>query len=320
MPVLEREAVEESGASAMSTRTVSVPGWRAKLELGLKFGDRGTRLYLSRHEGPLYVQKPFYPEGPDCAHLYLLHPPGGLVSGDELSIQLKLKPGAQALVTTPGAAKMYRAREHNPEQRQFTQLSVEEGGSLEWFPNESIVYNGAHATLDTRVDLTAKSFFCAWEMTCLGLPASKQAFTSGRFQQRYRIFVDGMPRFVDRLLIDKQGVDLTSSRAGLQGQDVNGFLLAGPVSTLNDGDAGRHEGEFDQPSPVLSDLLNAMRQCVDDQGMRKLLAITVVNDFIVARYLGASTREAREMFLLLWALLRPVFLQRKATPPRIWFT
>ena len=84
--------------------------WQAELSLGLAKTARGTVLKTCSHRGPLYVQKAFYPEGRELAHLYLLHPPGGMVSGDDLQINVNMAEGAQALITTPGAGRVYRAR------------------------------------------------------------------------------------------------------------------------------------------------------------------------------------------------------------------
>jgi urease accessory protein len=92
--------------------------WRA--ELRLRFGVRPhllakgagpdfgrTRLIERHHQGPLIVQRPFYPEGDPC-HVYLVHPPGGVVGGDELRIDVQVDAGAHALITTPAATKFYR--------------------------------------------------------------------------------------------------------------------------------------------------------------------------------------------------------------------
>ncbi|MFN2317914.1 MAG: urease accessory protein UreD, partial [Gemmatimonadales bacterium] len=91
--------------------------WSASLELGFQSrlggGRQSTHLSLLRHEGPLRVQRPFYPEGAQgCCHVYLLHPPGGLVSGDVLRIDAAVGEGAHALLTTPAAAKVYMADSH----------------------------------------------------------------------------------------------------------------------------------------------------------------------------------------------------------------
>ena len=58
--------------------------WKAKLELGFKGREDKTYVSHRKHLGPLVIQKPFYPEGEVC-HVYLIHPPGGIVGGDELN-------------------------------------------------------------------------------------------------------------------------------------------------------------------------------------------------------------------------------------------
>ncbi len=90
--------------SALPTQQLA-EGWRASLELrALSFRqDRRTRLAHRAHRGPLLVQRAFYPESaPDsispstCSsaepcHVYLIHPPGGVVSGDELSLEVEVQ-------------------------------------------------------------------------------------------------------------------------------------------------------------------------------------------------------------------------------------
>jgi urease accessory protein len=123
----------------MSLAGASAPGWLAELDLG--FAPRGSRTVLARrrHRGPLAVQRPFHPEG-DVCHVYLLHPPGGVVAGDRLAIRVAADPGAEALLTTPAAGKFYRSE--GPVARQTVALEIGEGASLEWLPQETILYPG----------------------------------------------------------------------------------------------------------------------------------------------------------------------------------
>jgi len=282
--------------------------WLARLDLEFNKTSRGTRLTRSRHVGPLYVQKPFYPEGRDLAHVYLLHPPGGLVSGDHLQIRIDVKEGAGVLVTTPGAARIYRARDEQPLQRQSVALNVATNATLEWFPLETIVYNGAHVELDTVINLTNDSHFMGWEINCFGLPASDAPFVSGTFQQHYRILCDGRPLFVDRFaLTDKNRGHLLSGKASMQGLAVSGFFLVGPY------DVGVNE-------EVVSEYMTLLRNAVDSLGLSQSAAISKVGEFFIGRYLGDSADKARRIFTAWWEILRPLVLARDACAPRIWST
>ena len=92
--------------SAQSCQPVDHPsGWQARLQLGCDPRLGASRLTRRQHVGPLTIQKPLYPEGPEVCHCILLHPPGGIVGGDRLEIELEVDAGARLLATTPGAGE-----------------------------------------------------------------------------------------------------------------------------------------------------------------------------------------------------------------------
>jgi urease accessory protein len=279
--------------------------WQAHLQLELTHGLRGTVLKRCRHKGPLYVQKPFYPEGKDTAHIYLLHPPGGLVSGDNLTIDIDVTDKASTVMTTPGAARLYRARESDSVQRQQINLHIKQDASLEWFPMETIVYNGAEAELTTTIDLAENSTYMGWEITCLGLPASDKPMESGYFQQRYKITRNGLPLFIDRLHFAPESPQLFTGKAGMQSRTSSGFFIA---------------GEFTHTSEERDVLFEQIRDMLEQKNLSDLVAVTSLGSFIVSRYLGDSANQARDAFTLIWEILRPVLLNKKACHPRIWLT
>lgn len=279
--------------------------WQAHLQLELAHGTRGTVLKRCRHKGPLYVQKPFYPEGKDTAHVYLLHPPGGLVSGDKLIIDINVTEQASSVITTPGAARLYRAREASPAQQQHINLHIAKDASLEWFPMETIVYSGAAAELSTTIDLAENSRYMGWEITCLGLPASQKPMESGYFQQTYKIMQNGLPLFIDRLHFDPKKPPLFTGMAGMQTKTTSGFFIA---------------GKFALSSEERDELLERIRQLLEQKQLSALVAITCVDQFLVSRYLGESANQARDAFTLIWELLRPVLVNKRACHPRIWLT
>jgi len=278
--------------------------WYARLELQFQQSQRACRLSRCRHQGPLYVQKPFYPEGRDLAHVYVLHPPGGLVSGDCLQIDVDVTAKAHALITTPGAGRIYRARQDRTLQQQHINLKVAEGASLEWLPLETIVYRDANAKLSTQVDLADNSHFIGWEITSLGLPASGIKFDQGQLQQRLQINRNGQPVVIESQQLTESTQAIFNAVAGLQAKPVTGVLLAGPFS-----------------SAALSEqVMTQCRQLLTLEDSSCLAAISQVGDFVIARYIGSCSAQCRQLFIAVWSLLRPELLGRSACAPRIWAT
>lgn len=94
-----------------------------------------TTLTTRHHVGLLTVQRPFYPEEETC-HLCLLHPPGGIVGGDELIINAIIDSDCHTLITMPGASKFYRSSGAQAHLQQ--NLTLCNNATLEWLPQDSI--------------------------------------------------------------------------------------------------------------------------------------------------------------------------------------
>jgi len=179
-------------------------GWQAEVEMSLERGEPRTRVAHCAPRGPLYVQRALYPEGDGMAHLYLLHPPGGLVQGDRLGAHVRAGEAANALVTTPAAAKIYRTPDRGT--RQSVRLSVNERASLEWLPLETIVFSDAYAQTRLRAEVSANACLMAWEIVCLGRPASwraREPLCIARFITQL-VFAQGA-RSQNRVRPDQQG-------------------------------------------------------------------------------------------------------------------
>jgi urease accessory protein len=263
-----------------------VASWKAELALG--FAAQGTRSVLAkrRHEGPLVVQKPLYPEGEGVCHAIVVHPPGGIAGGDQLSLEVACARGSHALLTTPGAGKWYRSA--GPWAGQS--LGFDVAGTLEWLPRETIVFDGALATLECNVNLSADARYVGWEIVCLGRRGSGERFERGRLRISTRIEREDRVLFIDRGEIEAGG-RLMHSPAGLGGRSVFGTFIATAEGSLG-----------------------AARRASPD------LALTQLPGLLVARYLGDSGERALRAFTCLWAALRPEVCGRAAVEPRIWST
>ena len=171
-------------------------GWQATLDLQFQFLGGKTTLASRRHVGPLTVQRPFYPEAETC-HLYLLHPPGGIVGGDELTISATIDADCHTLITMPGASKFYRSS--GAQARLQQTLTLAENSTLEWLPQDAIFFPGANAALSTAFHLAASSTLLAWDLLCLGRPVIGEAFSHGALANRLEVWVDGSPLLIERL-------------------------------------------------------------------------------------------------------------------------
>ena len=284
--------------------------WLASLELQLGHSSHGTQLIKTKRCGPLTIQKAFYPEGRDCAHLYLLHPPAGIVSGDELRVSIDVQKNAHTLVTTPGANRFYRARTDlsigDPKQTQITQISLEADTKCEHFPLETIVYNRANGVNKVEVRLRENSVYCGWDMTCLGLPSSNENFTAGRFSQLNTLYRDDILIYHDRVLIEPEN-NIQHHAAGLAGNTVFGtFLAYAPSDQVND--------------EQRTQLIEQLREVVEKHSAGSLISITDIRQLLVMRYLGQQAHQCKNLFIELWKLVRPLYIEKQGVQPRIWFT
>ncbi|WP_442769339.1 urease accessory protein UreD [Zoogloea ramigera] len=286
----------------MNSRLPSVspaPAWHAALHLAFARTGERTVLRDNRHHGPLRVQKALYPEGEGVCQAIVLHPPSGIAGGDHLLISATVGAGAHAQLTTPGAGKWYRSG--GPEASQRLELTVEEGAALEWLPQETIVFDGARARMETRVRLAADSRFIGWDILCLGRAAAGERFEHGRFDLLCRVERGGAPIWLERGGFD--GADpMLASPAGWAGHGVGGTLLCA----------------FPDLPRQAAGLLEALRAIAPGDGASH--GITVLPGVLVARYLGDNSEAARLWFARLWQTLRPACCGRPAVPPRIWNT
>ena len=158
------------------------PSWHAELELGYARFDNTTRPVQRRHKGPLRVQKHLYAEGPEVCQHIIVHPPGGIAGGDRLDISAFVDGDAWAQITSPGAAKWYRAA--GPAYQQL-KLKVAAGATLEWLPQETIIFSAAQAELSTGIDLEGDARLFYWDVVALGRPASGERFDLGTSRRNW---------------------------------------------------------------------------------------------------------------------------------------
>ena len=285
--------------------------WIGRLELQLEQVGARTVIARRRHQGPLLVQRAFYEED-GGSQVYLIHPPGGVVGGDQLRLEAELGPAARALLTTPAATKIYRSRSETAELTQRCQLG--DGAILELFPQETILYDGARARSSTHISLGDRSQFFGWDVLCLGRDA--HGFSEGHFAQHWRLERQGRLLWSERSLLEG-GSAVLRAPWGLAGRPVLGTLVCTGAERVSLEVLRSALGAPVTASGGETETIPEVALPAPDGDWQ---SVTRLGEVLVCRYLGYSAEAAKRSFSAVWAILRPSVSGRKAVPPRVWAT
>jgi urease accessory protein len=272
--------------------------WHASLKLDYTLeSERSVARYL--HQGPLRILQSLYPEGDAICHNVLVHPPSGLVGGDNLDMQVSVGAGAHGLVTTPGATRFYRSEAGLATQQVHARLETD--ARLEWLPLEAIAYNGCDGLNRAVFDLAPDSEMMTWDITALGLPAADMPFAQGTFRQHLEI--PGV--WLERGTLSATDTRLMNSPLGLAGQRCMATLVFAAGSAI---------------APERSErALACARDLLEASPLRWTAGATSPHQqVIVLRVLAPVTEPAMQLLRQVWAGWRQEMWGLGGTLPRLW--
>lgn len=275
--------------------------WHGHLSLQYR-RDADRSVGHDRHSGPLRVLAALYPEGPDVCHHVLVHPPGGLVGGDELQVEVALAPGSRALITTPGANRYYRSA--GAPARQHVRLRLGESTRLEWLPLESIVFSGARADSRLVFELAPTAELIGWDLMALGLPTAAAPFVDGYIQQH----IEWPGRWLEQGTVDAGDTPLLDSPLGFGGRRVLG------LAWIAHGSGWSRE--------ALEALLEDTRHALASTAATGLSAgaTSPQEGLLVVRVLGSRVEPVFAQLRQVHATWRAAAWQLPAHAPRVWRT
>lgn len=164
------------------------------LKLTFKRGAPGTVLDRLFQEGAARARMPRVGGGgpPEAV---LINTAGGLTGGDRFDTEVRVRAGARAVVTTQASEKIYRASSGRT--TIVNRVHVEAGASLEWLPQEAIVFDGAclDRTLEVSLDEGGEALLA--EAVVFGRTAMGETVRRGSFVDRWRVRRGGTLVFAD---------------------------------------------------------------------------------------------------------------------------
>jgi len=225
--------------------------------------DGATRLADLHQRDPCRILFPDSEPG-DPPQAVLVTTSGGIAGGDVLKMAVEVGPGGHAVVATQAAEKIYRAALASDPCTIDVTLDVGEGATLDWLPQETIVFEGAQLKRRAVAEVGAGAALLACEMVVLGRAASGERFTGGLLLDAWSVRRAGKLAWTDTLRVEGE----TPTGAGF-----------GPANAL-----ATVIGVWDAPQPYFEKargLLEAADQV--------RAGVTLVNGVMVARLLGEAT-------------------------------
>lgn len=275
--------------------------WHGHLSLQYERDGDGRTVAHDRHDGPLRVLQRLYPEGPAVCHHVLVHPPGGIVGGDVLEVDVKLASSAHALITTPGATRFYRSA--GPLAVQSVHATLEPGARLEWLPLETLAFDGCIARNEFRCQLSSGAEMVGWDVLALGLPAAEQGFVRGCFEQHLEL--PGV--WLERARLEGGDQRLLDSPLGWAGQRVLAtmwFASGEPMSAA-----------------LRDTLLEAARElCAASPLAEQAGATSPDSRVVVLRALAARVEPAMQLLMAVRGSWREASWGLAPINPRVWNT
>jgi urease accessory protein len=226
---------------------------------------------------------------PGWMDIVMLNTGGGVAGGDRLDVTINAGPGAQATITAQAAERFYRARTADSPSHVRTRLRVAAVSSLEWLPQETILFDQSALDRRLEVDLAADASFLGVETIVFGRIAMGERVGQGSLRDLIRIRRDHELLLHDAIRIVGE-IDATLQRPaiGAGAKAISTIVYAASDTT---------------------EKLDAMRAALGPAEA----AASVRNGVLVARIIGPDSASVRCTAIAALSVLR-----EDRPLPRVW--
>ena len=266
--------------------------------------DGVSELRFARRDGVtslthLFQRAPcrvLFPNSPadDLPLAALLTTSGGLAGGDRIKISIGVEAGAQVVVTTQAAEKIYRSL--GPDTRVDVALTVGADAWLEWLPQETILFERARLARGTTAEIEPSGRLLAAETIVFGRTAHGERLSAGLLHDRWSVRVAGRLIWLDAIRLDGDIAQRLDAPAGFDGATAIATAI--------------------YVGPNAASLLPLARALTLDSDSRA--GATLVDGILLARFLGRDARVLRADLARYLADLRRAAVGLPARVPRLW--
>ncbi len=198
---------------------ISAPAtFHGQLALGAtRRPDGRTVLSEQAFRAPFHLGKPYWDTDTNTLLVQVVNPTAGILSGDQLSSNVRVDDGAAVLLTTPSASRVFCMREGRAVARQ--KFSVGSGGWLEVLPEPLVPHRGSVFHQTTVLDVAPGGAALYADLLYPGRVAHGDAWEWKRLLLQLEVRVGGA--LILRERFDQTSTDLlTLSRLAGFGESV----------------------------------------------------------------------------------------------------
>lgn len=278
MPMVMREQAELAATFAANRA-------RGAVMLSTRLVDGRSRRHHVAESGSLRVRCP----SPETSALsaVLVNTAGGVAAGDRFDVALHAGEGSALTLTTAAAEKVYRSQ--GLESEIGVNLRIDDGASLNWLPQETILFDRARVSRRIDIELAETASLLLAEIVVFGRTAMNEWVERGRFIDRWRMRRAGRLIFAETVRLDGSIGQMLSQPAIADGGCAIATVLIAP------GDEA---------------LIARVREVSGDFGGE--VGISAWNGFALARFCAADAARLRADVI---AVLKAVDADAL---PRLW--
>ena len=170
---------------------------------------------------------------------------GGIAGGDAVAISVEMLNETSACVTTPAAERIYRSLDRAPADL-CVSLRLGTGASLEWLPQETILFDGARMARRIDVEMADDARLVMAETLVFGRAAMGERLSTGAIGDRWTIRRAGRLVFAEAIRLDGAiGNALSETASAGTSKVVTTILAAAPDAADRLGPVRKALSEFD---------------------------------------------------------------------------
>ncbi len=259
-------------------------------------------MHVDEQEAPWKVVRAFAGErGSALVHLHNVS--GGVLSGDQLTLNIDVGRSSVVQVTTTGATRLYRHCAGSPDSWQQTTIHVAEGALLEYLPDLLIPFAGSRHFQRTSIVLDPGAALFAWDILAPGRQASGEMFAFESLRIKTELRSASRPLLLENLVLEPALRPLTSlGRMGPYTHLANFYACSVGVPAAKWKDLAR----------TLDDFCGTHSR----PGVMIWGSSALVADGVVVRGLGVSARELPATLAAVWKIAKRFLTGEDAVLPR----